>query len=85
MPSTVYAFCVRRETLMENKLFLLNWGYFVSPVDSLDESHSVAVFLLNAMAVGLTINFSLQKLYANRFLENIIVCRAEYIFSVFSV
>lgn len=47
MPSTVYAFCVRRETLMETKLFLLNWGYFVSPVDSLDESHSAAVFLLN--------------------------------------
>lgn len=47
MPSTVYAFCVRRETLMETKLFLLNWGYFVSPVDSLDESHNAAVFLLN--------------------------------------
>lgn len=32
---------------METKLFLLNWGYFVSPVDSVDESHNAAVFLLN--------------------------------------
>lgn len=32
---------------METKLFLLNWGYFVSPVDSLVASHSAAIFLLN--------------------------------------
>lgn len=32
---------------METKLFLLNWGYFVSPVDNLDESRNAVVFLLN--------------------------------------
>jgi len=32
---------------METKLFLPNWGYFVSPVDSLDGSHNAAVFPLN--------------------------------------
>lgn len=71
---------------METKLFLLNWGYFVSPVDSLDESHNAAVFLLNE-SYGCWSHNKLftSKLYANRFLENIIVCRAEYIFSIFSV
>lgn len=55
---------------METKLFLLNWGYFVSPVDSLDESHNAAVFFyqMKPMAVGLTINFSLWKLYSDGFL-----------------
>lgn len=47
IPSTVGVSRVRGETLMGTKLFMLNWGYFVSPVDRLDESRSAAVFLLN--------------------------------------
>lgn len=42
---TQHVFLVCEEKLMETKLFLQNWGYFVSPVDSVDESHNATVFL----------------------------------------